>query len=102
MLKGVVSHNKMNQTNDGNGLPAGIKLLWEKKKCLYILPLYQLCAYKPFSPHFFLPNPDFYFPTVKSFENTVGKGEIARNQQFLLFPQCFLPDWRNFFHFHQI
>ena len=27
----------------------------------------------------------------KSFENPVGKGEIARNEQFLLFPQCFLP-----------
>ena len=27
----------------------------------------------------------------KSFENTVGKGEIAHNEQFLLFPQCFLP-----------
>ena len=27
----------------------------------------------------------------KSFENTVGKGVIARNEQFLLFPQCFLP-----------
>ena len=26
----------------------------------------------------------------KSFENTVGKGEIARNEQFLLFPLCFL------------
>ena len=25
-----------------------------------------------------------------TFENTVGKGEIARNEQFLLFPQCFL------------
>ena len=24
----------------------------------------------------------------KSFENTMGKGEIARNEQFLLFPQC--------------
>ena len=23
------------------------------------------------------------------FENLVGKGEIARNEQFLLFPQCF-------------
>ena len=30
----------------------------------------------------------------KSFENIVGKGEIARNKQFLLFPQCFLPVWR--------
>ena len=26
----------------------------------------------------------------KSFENTVGKGIIARNEQFLLFPLCFL------------
>ena len=25
-----------------------------------------------------------------AFENVVGKGEIARNKQFLLFPQCFL------------
>ena len=38
----------------------------------------------------------------KSFENTVGKGEIARNEQFLLFPQCFLPVWRAFCHFQQI
>ena len=27
----------------------------------------------------------------KSFDNTVRKGEIARNEQFLLLPQCFLP-----------
>ena len=25
----------------------------------------------------------------KWIENTVGKGEIARHEQFLLFPQCF-------------
>ena len=25
----------------------------------------------------------------KQTENTVGKGEIARNEQFLVFPQCF-------------
>ena len=25
----------------------------------------------------------------KQVENTVGKGEIARYEQFLLFPQCF-------------
>ena len=24
-----------------------------------------------------------------TFENIVGKGEIVRNEQFLLFPQCF-------------
>ena len=38
----------------------------------------------------------------KSFENTVGKGEIARDEQFLLFPQFFLPVWRIFCHFHLI
>ena len=29
----------------------------------------------------------------KRVENTVGKGEIARYEQFLLFPQCFLKDF---------
>ena len=38
----------------------------------------------------------------KFFENTAGKGEIARNEQFLLFPQCFPAIWRTFYHFHQI
>ena len=36
----------------------------------------------------------------KSFENKVGNREIAHNEQFLLFPQCFLPVWRTFCHFH--
>ena len=31
----------------------------------------------------------------------MGKGEIARNEQFLLFPLCFLPVWKTFCHFHQ-
>ena len=38
----------------------------------------------------------------KHFENTVGKGEIAHNEQFLLFPQCFLPIWITLCYFHQI
>ena len=38
----------------------------------------------------------------KSCENTAGKEEIARNQQFLLFPQCFLPIQIDFCKFHQI
>ena len=37
-----------------------------------------------------------------SLENTVGKGEIAHDEQFLLFLQCLLPFWRTFCHFHQI
>ena len=36
----------------------------------------------------------------RSFENIVGKREIARYQQFLLFPQCFLSIWRTFRHFY--
>ena len=38
-------------------------------------------------------SPGFTCLQYKSFENTVGKEEIARNEQFLLFPQCFLPVW---------
>ena len=40
----------------------------------------------------------------KPFENTVVKGKIARarNEQFLLFPQCFLPVLISFCHLQQI
>ena len=52
--------------------------------------------------HPFQSKPWFYSCLqYKSFGNTVGKGEIARNEQFLLFPQCFLHVWRTFYHFHQ-
>ena len=39
------------------------------------------------------PKQDLVFTCLhyKSFENTVGKGEIAHNQQFPHFPQCFPP-----------
>ena len=49
------------------------------------------------------PNkPWFLLVCSTSLENTVGKGEIARYEQFLLCPQCFLPVCRTFCHFHQI
>ena len=38
----------------------------------------------------------------KSFENTVWKGEIACNEQFLLFSKCFRIVWKTFCHVHQI
>ena len=44
----------------------------------------------------------FMYPQDKSIENSVGKVEIARNEQFLLFPQCFLPFQITFCHFLQI
>ena len=39
---------------------------------------------------------------MQVFENSVGKGEIACNVQFLLFSQCFLPIWTTICHFPQI
>ena len=45
----------------------------------------------------------FDTPGKQAFWKHCGKkGEIARNEQFLLFPQCFLPVWKTFFHFRQI
>ena len=41
-------------------------------------------------------SPGFNVSTGQVFENTVGKGEIARDEQFLLSPQCFPPIWRTF------
>ena len=51
--------------------------------------------------HFHTMTP-FDAPGNKPFENTVGKGEIARYEQFLLFPQCFRPLWITFCRFRQI
>ena len=39
-------------------------------------------------------SPDFHVSAVQVFKNTVGKGDIAPNKQFLHFPQCFLTVWR--------
>ena len=47
-------------------------------------------------------SPAFNMSAVQAFLNTVQKGEIARTDEFLLFPQCFLTDGRIFCHFHQI
>ena len=49
------------------------------------------------------PNePWFLRDCITRLLKTLGKGEIARNEQFLLFKKCFLLFWRNFGHFHQI
>ena len=37
-----------------------------------------------------------------AFDNIVGKEEIARNEQFLLFPQCFLLNQKIVFPFVNI
>ena len=49
------------------------------------------------------PNkPLFSYVCSTSLMKTLEKGEIPLNEQFLLFPQCFLPVWGTFCHFHQI
>ena len=48
-------------------------------------------------------SPGVYVSAVQVFwKYCGGKGEIARNEQSILFPQCFLPVWRTFCHFHKI
>ena len=70
----------------------------------------KIACYKQFllfknscSGHLTFPKQALAFTCLqyKSFENTVGKGEIAHNEQFLLFPLCFLPVWITSYHFHQ-
>ena len=50
----------------------------------------------------FLNKPWFLRLHYQSLENTEEKGEIAHNEQFLLFPQRFLPFWKTLCHFHHI
>ena len=50
----------------------------------------------------FLNKPWFSRVCYTSLENTVGKGEIARNKQFLFFPQLLLTFWIIFSHVYQI
>ena len=51
-----------------------------------------------------LPNKPWFLRVCSTslFENTVGKREIAPNEQFLLSPHCFLPFCRTFRHIHQV
>ena len=59
----------------------------------------KLIDYIFFNP---FPNmPWFLCVCCTSLLKTLGKGEIARNEQFLLSPWCFLPIWRTFYCFHQ-
>ena len=62
----------------------------------------QFIVYINISLNLFQTSSVFTCLQYRPFENTVGKGEIARKKQFLLFSQCFLPVWRTFCHFHQI
>ena len=69
-----------------------------KSQYTYQSKIRNLCYLSPF------PNKPWFFTCLhyKSFENTMEKEEIARNEQFLHFSQRFLPVWRTFCRFHQI
>ena len=62
---------------------------------------FWICLHEFFEP---FPKQALVFTCLqyKCFENTMGKGEIARKEQFLLFPLCFLPVLRICCHFHKI
>ena len=66
-------------------------LLFEKKKKNEPFPKRQILD--SFKVKVFADDNFKFFENGRKFskriENTVGKGEIARNEQFLLFPQCF-------------
>ena len=73
-------------------------IIWTMYRCIY--QCFQFGPVKIFSYigefiiHMFSPfpnNPWFLLVCSKVFENTVRKGEIAHNKQFLLFPQYFYP-----------
>ena len=64
--------------------------------------LYSLLLFNPFQTSPAKQALVFTCPQYKSFENTVGKGEIAHNEQVLPFPQCFLLIWGTFCHLDHI
>ena len=64
------------------------KVIWSK--CQILILSKTLISTKSH----FVWNLFFTYLQYKSFENTGGKGEIAHNEQYLLFPRCFLPVWR--------
>ena len=60
---------------------------------MLLLPVIQkkiTGTYKKYKPFLTFYSKDTHFQQQTAFENIVGKEEIAHNEQFLLFPQCFL------------
>ena len=72
----------------GTGIHA---IIFSDKSGTMDLIFRDLRAFSGTSPGFYVYALAFTFMQYMSFENAVGKGEIAPNEQFLLFPQCFLP-----------
>ena len=70
---------------------------------LYSLDLYIflrfLCLFSPTILNPFPNKPWFLRVCSRCLENTVGKGEITCNEQFLLFPTVFFTNLENFLPF---
>ena len=67
------------------------KTLWEKEKLLISLSVFKRLVLQT-RKNQGLFGKGLTHQQQTTFKNTVGKEEIARNEQFLLFPQCFLLD----------
>ena len=88
----------------------GLKKLSFGKELIYQAQCFQKsCTVDTWKPPFvwkrvnpFANKPWFLHVCSTSLLKTLEKGEIVRNKQFLLLPQCFLPCWRTFCHFYQI
>ena len=47
-------------------------------------------------------SPGFYVPAIQIFRKLCGKRRNCSQRAISLFPQCFLPVWKTFWHFNQI
>ena len=79
--------------NSGNACNKCLCLHWKKVESVFVKPITSQQNLDSSKLKEFADN-NFKFDEngrklSKQVENTVGKGEIARYEQFLLFPQCF-------------
>ena len=80
-------------------LPCLIFAILKNKQALSSVQLTERLFRRALAEAPALLNTPLAFTCLQSFENTVGKGEIARNEQFLLFPLCFFTRLNNFLLF---
>ena len=64
-------------------------VIWERFKVTCIIPYFQDLLTLSHTTDFRLFQTENCRKVSTWVENTVGKGEITRYEQFLLFPQCF-------------
>ena len=65
------------------------ELIHDMKPCSMTVLMLLRIILLPKGLTFSQTSPGFYLSAVYSFKDTVGKGEIARYEQFLLFSPCF-------------